>query len=353
MPRPLRVEYEGARYHVMCRGNRGAQVFGEPRDKELYLDTLAEAVERTGWRVHAWVLMLTHYHLLIETPEANLVEGMKWFQGTFTQRHNSYHRTYGHLFQGRYKAKLVDDEDPEYFKQVADYIHLNPVAAGLLSREQPELKQYGWSSFPDYLKPPSKRPGWLRVEEVLVCHGIGTDTAKARRTFQASMDQAMWWVLENQDRDLWRRDWRRYERGWVHGNEQFRERMLAYLGEEGEAPRERASPQRGRGRAGSIYDGAQRRAYLDGAAETALRRALPLLGIEAQELKQLRKGDERKLLLAGWLKKHFCVTNPWLSERLHMGHPTRVSQAGRFYADAPRRWKAARRELEGMLGVGR
>jgi putative transposase len=337
MPRPLRVEYEGARYHVMCRGNRGAQVFGEPRDKELYLDTLAEAVERTGWRVHAWVLMLTHYHLLIETPEANLVEGMKWFQGTFTQRHNGYHRTYGHLFQGRYKAKLVDDEDPEYFKQVADYIHLNPVAAGLLNGEQPELRRYAWSSFPDYLKSPSKRPGWLRVKEVLFSHGVGRDTAKGRGAFEASMQQGMGWVLENQDKERWRRDWRSYERGWVHGNTQFRERMLAYLAEEGEA-----GP-------GPICDGAQRRSYLDGAAEAALGRALVLLGLGTRDLKGLKKGDERKLLVAGWLKKHFCVTNPWLSEHLHMGHPTRVSRAAVFYRSVPRKWKTPKRNLEEML----
>jgi hypothetical protein len=119
-------------------------VFAEPREKERYLDTWAGAVGRTGWRVHAWVLMRTPYHLLIGTPEANLVEGMKWFQGTFTPRHVGHHRTCGRLLQGRCMAKLVDDEDPEHFKQVADYIHLNPVAVGLLSRERQEFKQYGW-----------------------------------------------------------------------------------------------------------------------------------------------------------------------------------------------------------------
>ena len=87
----------------MGRGNRGAGVFKTDADRGLFLETLAEAVERTGWVVQAWVLMKTHYHLLLETPEANLVVGMNWFPGTFTQRYNSRHKEWGHLFQGRYK----------------------------------------------------------------------------------------------------------------------------------------------------------------------------------------------------------------------------------------------------------
>ena len=104
MLRPLRIEYEGARYHVMCRGNRGATVFGSEGDVGLFLKTLGEVCARTDWKVHAWVLMSTHYHLLLETPNANLVDGMKWFQGTFTQRMNAMQR------QG---AKAVSRDDAE------------------------------------------------------------------------------------------------------------------------------------------------------------------------------------------------------------------------------------------------
>ena len=92
MPRPLRIVYSGARYHVMGRGNRGVEVFRDRRDRESFLETLGEVVNQTGWVMHAWVLMSTHYHLLLETPEPNLVAGMKWFQGTYTQRFNSRHR---------------------------------------------------------------------------------------------------------------------------------------------------------------------------------------------------------------------------------------------------------------------
>ncbi|MEM0897029.1 MAG: transposase, partial [Verrucomicrobiota bacterium] len=109
----------------MSRGNDGQAVFRSDRDRVVFLETLEEACERTGWEVHAYVLMGNHYHLLVVTPRANLVDGMKWLQGTFTQRWNARHRKRGHLFQGRYKAQNVEDDSDNYFKTVANYIHLN------------------------------------------------------------------------------------------------------------------------------------------------------------------------------------------------------------------------------------
>ena|SRR6056297_844295 len=110
MPRPLRVEYEGARYHVMCRGNRDQVVFGSADDCRLFLKTLSESVQRAGFVVHAYALMKTHYHLLIETPNGNLVESMKWLQGAFTQRMNAMHQTWGHpTFISRCR-RMVDED---------------------------------------------------------------------------------------------------------------------------------------------------------------------------------------------------------------------------------------------------
>src|SRR6516165_6697004 len=130
MPRPLRIEYPGALYHVMARGNQGRPVFRDDTDRQLWLETLGQACGKTGWRVHAYVLMGNHYHLLLETPEANLEAGMKWLQGTYTQRYNGRHKLFGHLFQGRYKAVLVDPQEKEgYFQVVSTYIHLTPARA--------------------------------------------------------------------------------------------------------------------------------------------------------------------------------------------------------------------------------
>lgn len=99
--RKVRIEFAGAVYHLMSRGNQGQAIFRGDADRKLFLETLAEGCEKTGWQVHAYVLMGNHYHLLVETPEANLVAGMKWIQGTYTQRFSAGHKLFGHLFQGR------------------------------------------------------------------------------------------------------------------------------------------------------------------------------------------------------------------------------------------------------------
>src|ERR1051325_9443868 len=108
MPRKLRVEYPGAIYHVMNRGDRREAIFLSEQDRELFLETLGEACEKTGWQVHAYCLMSNHFHLVLETPQANLVSGMRWFLGTYTARFNRRHNVLGHLFSGRYKSLVVD-----------------------------------------------------------------------------------------------------------------------------------------------------------------------------------------------------------------------------------------------------
>jgi REP element-mobilizing transposase RayT len=133
MARPIRIQYPGAVYHVMARGNQGGEVFHDAPDRQTFLASLGEACAKTGWRIYAYVLMANHYHLLVETPEPNLVEGMKWLQGTYTQRFNHRHKVRGHLFQGRYKAIPVDGQEGNYFEVVSTYIHLNPARAGQAS----------------------------------------------------------------------------------------------------------------------------------------------------------------------------------------------------------------------------
>ena len=118
MARKPRIEYEGALYHVMSRGDHGEPIFKDDADREAFLRTVGEVKERTGWLVHAYVLMRNHFHALVETPEANLVAGMRWFLGTYTQRYNGRHRVRGHLFQGRYKAVIMDEEEDGYTERV-------------------------------------------------------------------------------------------------------------------------------------------------------------------------------------------------------------------------------------------
>lgn len=136
MPRQLRIEYPGAIYHVMNRGDRREPIFEDDTDRQRFVTTLAEACAKTDWQVHAYCLMNNHFHLVVETPEANLVAGMRWFMSTYTARFNRRHKQFGHLFSGRYKSLIVDGSGNGYLRTVCDYVHLNPVRAKLLRAGQ-------------------------------------------------------------------------------------------------------------------------------------------------------------------------------------------------------------------------
>jgi len=145
VPRQLRIQYPGAIDHVMNRGDHREDIFKDDKDRHRFLCTLGEACVKTDWQIHAFCLMRNHFHLVIETPRANLVEGMKWLLGVYTQRFNLRHRLCGHLFAGRYKALIVDGSGNGYLKTVCDYVHLNPVRAKLL-KPGAALQSFGWSS---------------------------------------------------------------------------------------------------------------------------------------------------------------------------------------------------------------
>lgn len=222
MARKLRVEYEGAIYHVMNRGDRREPIIHDETDAELFIETLGEACEKTQWLVHAFCLMPNHFHLVFETPDPNLVVGMKWFMGTYTSRFNRKNKLFGHLFSGRYKSLIVDGSGNEYLRTVCAYVHLNPARAKLIGRKPP-LKSYRWSSFPLLLEPPSKRPAWLRHERVFGDLGIRRDTARARRDFEERMEAARW--------DSEPEGWRTIRRGWCPGGGDFRKELLEEMAE--------------------------------------------------------------------------------------------------------------------------
>src|ERR1035438_2349945 len=218
MPRKLRLEYEGAIYHVMNRGDRREPIFKDDKDQMLFLETLGQACQKTDWEVHAYCLMSNHFHLVVETPKANLVTGMKWLLGTYTGRFNRRHKLFGHLFSGRYKSLIVDGSGNGYLRTVCDYVHLNPVRAKLLRADQP-LRDYAWSSWPEYSKPPEQRPRWLRVDRLLGEHHVPKDSLAGREELANQME-----VRRGQE-DVW--EWKRIRRGWCLGGEPFRQELLA------------------------------------------------------------------------------------------------------------------------------
>lgn len=332
MARALRVEYPGARYHLMCRGNQSRAIFETQADADLFVRCLGEMCVRNQTVVHAWCLMSNHYHLLLETPHGNLADAMKWFQGTFTQRYNARHKLWGHLFQGRYKAKVVDDGDASYFRVVSDYIHLNPVEAGLV--KPGKLSGYLWSSYPLYLSPPSKRPDWLEVLKVLNACGIPNDSLKSRRAYAAYMDMRHESVALDKMSAQEKADWKHMERGWVHGSKVFRDRMRDALLEQGKNPEELE----------------QKRDVSEAAASEVLSKCLAHFKLEPSDLLRLAKSDPRKLLIAGLLRYHYPVKVQWVSGQLAMGHFTTVSRAMRFYDEAKGAWAKERERILKFIG---
>lgn len=193
MARPLRLEFAGALYHITSRGNERKAIYVDDTDFELFLTLLGKVCEQYHWVVHAYCLMSNHYHLLVETPDANLSKGMRQLNGTFTQAINRKHKRAGHLFQGRYKAILVDKD--AYLLELNRYIVLNPIRANMVR----VLDDWPWSNWHAVMGKTTS-PAWLATDAVL---GMFGKTRKAAREkyeafVQKGKDVSVWDKLSNQ-----------------------------------------------------------------------------------------------------------------------------------------------------------
>lgn len=160
MARPLRIEFDGALYHVTSRGNERKAIFKDDSDREMFLGTVAQVTERFHWICHAYCLMDKHYHLVIETPDGNLSQGMRQLNGVYTQAFNRRHHRVGHLFQGRFKGILIQKES--HFLEVCRDVVLSPIRAKTVS----QARQWKWSSYRATAGLSEARRG-LTVEEIL------------------------------------------------------------------------------------------------------------------------------------------------------------------------------------------
>ena len=308
MPRSPRIEYAGAVYHVMCRGDRREAIFKGDGDRLLFLETLGQVCERSGWRIHGYVLMPNHYHVLLETPGGDLVNGMRWFQTTYTARFNARHRLCGHLFQGRYKAIPMDSDEPGHFRTVSDYIHLNPVRARLLKNGPLRLEDFPWSSYPAYVGE-AKRPVWLETRRVLGSCGM------ARRAYRHYMHGRVQEVLGGNE--VLAGEWKSIRRGWVLGGESFRREMLVRIGERMES-RKRES-----------YSGEEVKGHDRKRAEELLRKGLQALKVGQGAVQGLKTTDERKQALTWLIRSSTQVSCEWICEQLGLGHRSNISRAVR------------------------
>ena len=173
MARPLRLEFPGAVYHVTSRGDRQEDIYGGDDDRKAFLDILGEVCERYNWVCYAYCLMSNHYHLIIETPDANLSKGMRQLNGVYTQLFNRSYSRVGHVFQGRYKAIHVDRDN--YLLELLRYVVLNPVRARMVR----SAANWPWSSYRSTCGE-GEQPTWLETEWTLSAFGKRKRTAIER-----------------------------------------------------------------------------------------------------------------------------------------------------------------------------
>lgn len=171
MARPLRLEFAHALYHVTSRGDRREDIFHSDADRHAWLGVLAQVCKRFNWTVHAYCLMSNHYHLLVETPDANLSAGMRQLNGVYTQLSNRAYGRVGHVFQGRFKAIVVDKDN--YLLELARYVVLNPVRAGMVS----DVGEWPWSSYRAMIASSNaEQPEWLATDKLLAYFAVDQQT---------------------------------------------------------------------------------------------------------------------------------------------------------------------------------
>lgn len=318
MARKLRLEFPGACYHVINRGNYRTDIFSTEGAKMAFESCLFEACAKSGWVLHAYVLMSNHYHLALETPHGNLVTGMQWLQVTYANRFNKLRAEQGHLFQGRYKALLVEEGEP--LAQVCHYIHLNPVRAGLV--EAAKLRDYRHSSY-WFIWQPGSRPVCLQPQYTLRVSGGLHDSPAGWRSYA---DYLVWQAEEGPVGKA--KAYANMSRGWALGSDAFKASLRA---DYALAPDCRAWTQEGA------------REIKQAQWTELLQLGLVTVGKTSGQALSEPKSADWKLAVAAWMKTRTQVANAWLSQQLHLGTPAAFSRNlttyRRLRASSDKLWK--------------
>ncbi len=310
MARKARVEYEGACYHVINRGNFQQNIFTELGAAESFEKVLFEAIEKFNWKLSAFVIMSNHFHLALELTEPNLSKGMQWLQGTWVMRNNLFLKRVGRPFQGRFKAILID---PGVLNTVVSYIHLNPRRAGIEKKGQ--IGNYRWSSL-NYLPSKRRRPLNMIPDEALESLGGLKDSSYAWKKYFQYLEA----LAENEPRQR-ELEFEKLSKGWCRGSKEFRKEQFKSL-EEKESALDIAKE--------ANLSGDELLELKEQQWGEQLTSYAKDFGININQLGP-RKSDLQKLILATLMKRRGSVTNRWLTEQLDMGHPASVSQfVGRF-----------------------
>lgn len=311
MARKLRLEFPGAIYHVINRGNRRTGPFGQPGTRDAFEACLFEACTRSEWQLHAYAVMSNHFHLALQTPRGNLATGMQWLQATFTNRYNRFRREvgYGSIFQGRYKALLV--EPGTALGMLCAYIHLNPVRAGLAS--VPNLHEWRWSSH-RWLRS-GHRPPFLSLQSALAEAG---ELADEPAGWDAYEDYLAWQAAEGPAGK--NAAYVHMSEGWALGSANFHAELVH---DHDITAISRAWEVQGAAEIARLH------------AETKTAACLRVLGYNEDDIRWEPKGVPWKLAIAARLKQHTTASNAWIATRLEMGAPARVTQAMKLVRTNP------------------
>ncbi|MSU47496.1 MAG: transposase [Opitutus sp.] len=298
MARKLRLEYPGAVYHVSSRGHGGAAIFRRDAMKTAFLQCLATSAEKAGWVVHAWCVLPDRYHVCLQTPQPNLVEGMHWLQASFAFRFNLDRRGRGPIFHGRYKAQPVA---PESVGAVCHSIVLKPVQSGMVKTGS--LAKWPWTSVPA-LVDPSRRPVGFSPMAALGDAGGLKDTAAGRKRYLAYLT-----TLQYNDAAKQKLQFVRMERGWVIGGRKFKQQLLTAHRRLGASI---AKNPAGRRKIGQKVWANRLATYLAALKKTA------------RDVRGDAKSAPWKVAVAATMKSGTTASNLWISQRLNMGSPFRL-----------------------------
>ena len=296
MPRQPRLTFPGARYHVYDRGNYRKDIFESEGAMAAFERCVFETAARCGWILHAYVIMINHFHLGLETPRGNLTESMHWLLSTYATRFNRFRDERGHLFQGRYSAKLVEE-----FLPLVNYIHLNPVKPGLVTVEN--LADYRWGSYHRFRHGP--RPEFLVCDEWLEDAGGLKDTPAGWNSYADYLT-----ALSANTEEQKRQGFDKMLRGWALGSKEWKVEVAR-------AHAEKLAKMRLEGpEMGELKEAIWTRsleALLEAAAKTRV------------DATDSRCGVAWKIEIAEQLRNTTTANNAWIAKELSMGSPSSVS----------------------------
>jgi REP element-mobilizing transposase RayT len=300
MSRKHRLEFPGAIYHVISRGNYRHDIFAEETTKVAFEKCLFEACAKSSWVLHAYAIMSNHFHLAVETPAGNLVAGMRWLLSTFSARFNRYRAERGHVFQGRYKSLLV--EGGSVLGQVCHYVHLNPVRAGVTTVEG--LRNWRYSSY-WHLWHPRTRPAFVQLKTCLEQAGALADTPAGRASYASYL---AWQVAAGPAGTS--AAYQSMSRGWALGGVGYKQALLRDHQVLAES---------------KAWENAGAKEVRELQWQAALEGMLCKLELGRDQSLDDRKAAGWKVAVAAQLKATTNASNGWLAQTLRMGKPGSVS----------------------------